>query len=99
MTVSVTVFKLGRRLTSLCVLPGRFGFLSFDLLLNLGLLIELVEVVHNDRDGEGDTENSTDGTNLIYHGGENGDSDYNDADDDDDDFPTAPMNLPNQVTG
>ena len=81
MTVSVTVFKLGRRLTSLCVLPGRFGFLCFDLLLNLGLLIELVEVVHNDRDGKRDTEHSADGANLI----DDDDDDDDDNDDDDDD--------------
>ena len=93
MTVSVTVFKLGRRLTSLCVLPGCFGFLSFDLLLNLGLLIELVEVVHNDRDGKRDTEHSADGANLIDDDDDNHDDDdddyddnVDDDDDDDDDF-------------
>jgi len=38
--------------TSLGVLPGGFLLLSPDLLLDLGLLVELVEVVHDNRDGQ-----------------------------------------------
>ena len=56
------------RLTSLCVLPRSFRLLCLDLLLNLGLLIELVEVVHDDRDRQRDAENSTNCTNLEKKG-------------------------------
>ena len=56
------------RLTSLCVLPRSFRLLCLDLLLNLGLLIELVEVVHNDGDRQRDAENSTNCTNLEKKG-------------------------------
>ena len=38
--------------TSVCVLPGRFSFLCLDLFLNFGLLVDVVEVVDNDGDGQ-----------------------------------------------
>ena len=46
-------------LTSLPVLPGGLVLLQNDLLLYLGLFIELVEVVDDDRNGQCDTENPT----------------------------------------
>jgi hypothetical protein len=45
-------------ITFLGVLPECFLFLEKDLLLNLGLLVELVEVVHNDGDGKRDAKHS-----------------------------------------
>jgi hypothetical protein len=45
-------------ITFLGVLPECFLFLEKDLLLNLGLLVELVEVVHNDGDGKRDAQHS-----------------------------------------
>ena len=47
-------------LTSLCLLPRRLLSLDLDLLLNLSFFVELVEVVDNDRNGEGDAEHATD---------------------------------------
>ena len=52
-------------LTSISILPRGLGLLSFDLLLNLGLLVDVVEVVHNDRDRKRDAEHSADCTNLF----------------------------------
>ena len=52
-------------LTSISILPRGLCLLSFDLLLNLGLLVDVVEVVHNDRDRKRDAENSADCTNLF----------------------------------
>ena len=43
------------------IVPRGFFLLCRDLLLYLGLLVELVEVVDDDRDGQGDTEDATDG--------------------------------------
>ena len=57
------------RLTSLCVLPRSFRLLCLDLLLNLRLLVDVVEVVHDDRDRQRDAENSTNRTNLEKKGG------------------------------
>ena len=37
--------------TSVSVLPRGFSFLRLDLLFNLRLLVDVVEVVHNDGDG------------------------------------------------
>ena len=37
--------------TSVSVLPRGLSFLRLDLLLNLRLLVDVVEVVHNDGDG------------------------------------------------
>ena len=58
--------------TSVCVLPGRFSFLRLDLFLNFGLLVDVVEVVDNDGDGQWYTEDSTNCTALkldyIYAG-------------------------------
>ncbi len=45
-------------ITFLGVLPKCFLFLEKDLLLNLGLLVEFVEVVHNDGDGKRDAQYS-----------------------------------------
>ena len=50
--------------TSLGLLPGRFLLFGEDLLLNLGLLVELVEVVDDDGDGEGDAEHAADRAGL-----------------------------------
>ena len=41
--------------------PRGFFLLCRDLLLYLGLLVELVEVVDDDWYGQGDTEDATDG--------------------------------------
>ena len=49
-------------ITSLGLLPRGFLLLGQDLLLYLGLLVELVEVVHDDGDGEGDAEHPADRT-------------------------------------
>ena len=43
------------------IIPSRFFLLRSDLLLDLGFLVELVEVVDNDGDGEGDAEHPADG--------------------------------------
>ena len=51
-------------LTSVSILPRGLGLLSLDFLLYLRLLVDVVEVVHDDRDGKWNTENSTDCTNL-----------------------------------
>ena len=51
--------------TSISILPRGLSLLSLDLLLNLRLLVDVVEVVHDDGNGERDTENSADGTNLF----------------------------------
>ena len=40
-----------KSLTFLSLLPGRLTFLQSDLLLNLGLLVEFIEVVDDDGDG------------------------------------------------
>ena len=45
--------------------PEGIGLLQFDLLLNFGFFVELVEIVHNDGDGQGDAEHPTDRTNLT----------------------------------
>ena len=50
--------------TSLGLLPGGFLLFGEDLLLNLGLLVELVEVVDDDGDGEGDAEHAADRAGL-----------------------------------
>ena len=42
--------------------PARHLLLLDDLVLDLGLLVELVEGVDDDGDGQGDDENTTDGT-------------------------------------
>ena len=44
------------------IIPSRLFLLRSDLLLDLGFLIELVEVVDNDGDGQGDAEHAADGT-------------------------------------
>ena len=44
------------------IIPSRFFLLRSDLLLYLCLLIELVEVVDDDGDGQGDAEHPADGT-------------------------------------
>ena len=48
--------------TSFSLFPRCSLLLCKYLLLNLGLLVELVEVVDNDGDGEGDAEHAADGT-------------------------------------
>ena len=50
--------------TSLGLLPGGFLLFGEDLLLNLGRLVELVEVVDDDGDGEGDAEHAADRAGL-----------------------------------
>ena len=45
--------------------PEGIGLLQFDLLLNFGFFVELVEIVHNDGDGQRDAEHPTDRTNLT----------------------------------
>ncbi len=50
------------KITPLCLLPRGLLPLHLDLLLDLGLLVELVEVVHDDRDREGDAEDAADCT-------------------------------------
>ena len=50
--------------TSFSLLPGWLGFLQKNFLLNLGFFVELVEVVDNDGDGEGDAENAADRTHC-----------------------------------
>ena len=45
--------------TSFSLFPGGLIFLETDLLLNLGLLVELVEVVDNDGDGQGNAQHTT----------------------------------------
>ena len=49
------------RFTSFCIFPRGLFLLLQDLLLYLCLLVELVEVVDDDGDGQRDAENSTDG--------------------------------------
>ena len=49
------------------VVPGGFLLLGRDLLLYLGLLVELVEVVDDDWDGQGDTEDPTYGAGWKYN--------------------------------
>ena len=55
----------------LCVLPhlvpGGFLLLGLDLLLYLGLLVELVEVVDDDGDWQTDAEYTADGTGWMIH--------------------------------
>jgi hypothetical protein len=51
--------------TSLGVLPGSFLLLGHNLLLDLGLLVELVEIVDDNGDGEGDTEHPADGAGCT----------------------------------
>ena len=46
------------------IFPQGFLLLEEDLLLNLGLLVELVEVVDDDGDGEGDAEHAADRAGL-----------------------------------
>jgi hypothetical protein len=48
--------------TFFSVFPQGFLFLKEDLLLYLGLLVELVEVVDDDGDGQGDAQHAADGT-------------------------------------
>ena len=43
------------------IIPSRLFLLRSDLLLNLCLLVELVEVVDDDGDGQGDAEHPADG--------------------------------------
>ena len=43
------------------IIPSRLFLLRSDLLLDLGLLVELVEVVDNDGDGQRDAEHPADG--------------------------------------
>ena len=43
------------------LIPQRLCLLQSDLLLDLGLFVELVEVVDNDGDGQGDAEHPADG--------------------------------------
>ena len=43
------------------IVPSRLFLLRSDLLLDLGLLVELVEVVDNDGDGQRDAEHPADG--------------------------------------
>jgi hypothetical protein len=57
-TIRAVLVTVPLIITFLGVLPERFLFLEKDLLLNLGLLVELVEVVHNDGDGERDAQHS-----------------------------------------
>ena len=47
------------------LLPQRLGLLQFDLLLNFGFFVKLVEVVHNDGDWQRNAENPTYRTNLT----------------------------------
>ena len=49
-------------LTSLGLIPRGLVLLEPDLLLDLGLLVELVEVVDDDGDGQGDAEHPTQST-------------------------------------
>ena len=58
-------FCQDKQFTSLGVLPRCLRLFSLDLLLDFGLFIELVEVVDNNGDGEGDAEDSTDGAHLA----------------------------------
>jgi len=53
-----------KEVTSASVLPRRSCLLGFDFLLNLGFLINVVEVVDDDGDGKGDAEDSADCANL-----------------------------------
>ena len=55
-------------LTSVSILPRGLGLLSLDFLLYLRLLVDVVEVVHDDRDRQRDAENSTNCTNLEKRG-------------------------------
>ena len=57
---------LNHAITSFGFFPWGFLFLFQDFLLNFSLFIELVEVIDNDRDGEGDAEDSTDGAARSY---------------------------------
>ena len=49
-------------LTSLGLIPRGLVLLEPDLLLDLGLLVELVEVVDDDGDGQGDAEHPAQST-------------------------------------
>ena len=51
--------------TPISIFPRGLRLLCLDLLLNLGLLVDVVEVVHDDRDRQRDAENSTNCTNLV----------------------------------
>ena len=47
-------------ITSLGILPRGLLLLGHNLLLDLGLLVELVEVVYDEGDGQGDAEHTAD---------------------------------------
>jgi hypothetical protein len=57
-TIRAVLMTVPLIITFLGVLPKCFLFLEKDLLLNLGLLVEFVEVVHNDGDGKRDAQYS-----------------------------------------
>ena len=51
-TITMMVMMMMLMLTSVSILPRGLGLLSLDFLLYLRLLVDVVEVVHDDRDGK-----------------------------------------------